>query len=69
VDAGASVVLSKDGGTAISFVVGDGVWDRPAAVAGFEQLTRRVAASAGGLPVKLALLDSKMETKKEVALR
>jgi hypothetical protein len=69
VDAGASVVLSKDGGTAISFVVGDGVWERPDAVAGFEQLTRRVAASAGGLPIKLLLLNSKMETEKEVALR
>ncbi len=69
VDAGASVVLSKDGGTAISFVVGDGVWERPDAVAGFERLTRRVAASAGGLPVKLMLLNSKMETEKEVALR
>jgi len=63
------VVLSKDGGTAISFVVGDGVWERPDAVAGFERLTRRVAASAGGLPVKLMLLNSKMETEKEVALR
>lgn len=69
VDAGASVVLSKDGGTAISFVVGDGVWERPEAVAGFEQLTRRVAASVGGLPVKLLLLNPKMETEKEVALR
>jgi hypothetical protein len=69
VDAGASVVLSKDGGTALSFVVGDGVWKRPDAVAGFEQLTRRVAAAVGGLPVKLMLLSSKMETKKEVTLR
>jgi hypothetical protein len=69
VDAGASVVLSKDGGTAISFVVGDGVWERPDAVAGFERLTRRVAVAAGGLPVKLMLLNSKMETEKEVALR
>jgi len=69
VDAGASVVLSKDGGTAISFVVGNGVWQRVDAVAGFEQLARRVAATVGGLPVMLRLLDSKMETKKEVALR
>jgi hypothetical protein len=69
VDAGATVVLSKDGGTAISFVVGDGVWKRPDAVSGFEQLTRRVATAAGGLPVKLMLLNSKMETEKEVALR
>jgi hypothetical protein len=69
VDAGGSVVLSKDGGTAISFVVGDGVWKQPDAVAGFEQLTRRVAVAAGGLPVKLMLLSSKMETEKEVTLR
>ena len=69
VDAGASVVLSKDGGTAISFVVGDGVWERPDAVAGFERLTRQVAAAVGGLPVKLLLLNSKMETEKEIAIR
>jgi hypothetical protein len=69
VDAGASVVISKDGGTAISFVVGDGVWERADAVAGFEKLTRRVAAAAGGLPVKLKLLNSQMATQKEVVLR
>jgi hypothetical protein len=67
VDAGASVVLSKDGGTAISFVVGDGVWARPEAVAGFELLVRRVAASVGGLPIELRLLNSGMEIEKDVA--
>jgi hypothetical protein len=69
VGSGATVVLSKDGGVAISFVVGDGVWKRPHAVTGFTQLTQRVAASAGGLPLTLRLLNSKMETEKVVALR
>jgi|SRR5579871_1031073 len=63
-DRGATVVLSKDDGTAIGFVVNAGVWDYPEAVAGFEDLVRRVAPSVGGLPIQLRLLDSLMETKK-----
>jgi hypothetical protein len=65
VDSGNRVVLSKDGGaTTISFVVADGVWDHPSAVARFEQLARKVAPSVGGLPVDVRLLDSQMETRK-----
>jgi hypothetical protein len=67
VDAGASVELAKDPGTAISFVVGEGVWERPEGVAGFERLARQVAASVGGPPIELRLLNSRMETKKAVA--
>jgi hypothetical protein len=64
-DRGASVVLSKDGGTAISFVVDDGAWNRPEIAAGFERLVRQVAGATGGLPIELRLLDPKMEPKKE----
>lgn len=68
-DRGVSVVVSKGGGAAIGFVVGEGVWERPDAIAGFERLARRVAASIGGLPVQVRLLNSEMETKEEVAVQ
>jgi hypothetical protein len=66
VDSGASVVLSKDGVTSISFVVGDGAWDRPGTVSAFEGLVRKVAPSVGGSPIDLRLLNSSMEVEKEV---
>ena len=68
-DLGAHVVISKGDGDTIGFVVGEGVWDRPEEVAGFERLARRVAASIGGLPIKLRLLNSQMEVKREVAIQ
>jgi hypothetical protein len=68
-DRGASVVLSKGDGTAISFVLDEGAWQRPDALAGFEQLVRRIAPSVGGLPVKLRLLSPSMEPKKEWIVR
>jgi hypothetical protein len=68
-DRGASVVLSKGDGTAISFVVNENAWERPETVAAFERLARRAAAPIGGLPIKLRLLNSEMETKREVAVR
>jgi hypothetical protein len=67
VDSGASVVLSKDGVTSISFVLGDGAWNRLGTVSAFEDLVRKVAPSVGGLPVNLRLLNSNMEIEKEVA--
>jgi hypothetical protein len=68
-DLGVTVVLSKGDGTAIGFVVADGVWDRREAPAAFEQLARRVAASVGGLPVQLRLLNAEMEVKQEAMVR
>jgi hypothetical protein len=68
-DLGVSVAVSKDDGTAIEFVVSDGVWDRPAAVAAFENLARKVAGSIGGLPVQLRLLNAQMETRKEAKVQ
>jgi hypothetical protein len=67
VGSGTSVVLSKDGVTSISFVLGDGAWNRPGTVSAFEGLIRRVAPSVGGLPVDLRLLNSNMEVEKEIA--
>ena len=68
-DLGVSVVVSKGDGTAIGFVVNEGVWERPEAVAAFGRLVRRAAASVGGLPIKLRLLNSEMETKKEAPVQ
>jgi hypothetical protein len=68
-DRGVSVVVSRNDGAAIGFVVGEGVWERPDAMTGFERLARRVAASIGGLPVQVRLLNPEMETEKEVAVR
>ena len=63
------VAFWKDGETAIGFVAADGVWNRPEAVAGFEQLVRKIAGSVGGLPVSLRLLDAGMQTHKEVTVQ
>jgi hypothetical protein len=68
-DTGVSVMLLKAGGTTVSFVVQEGVWDQPDAVATLERLTRMVAASVGGLPLKLRLLDPNMGIRKELALQ
>jgi len=67
-DAGASVVLSKDNVTSIGFVLGiKGAWDMPQLVAAFETLARKVAPSVGGLPIDLQLLSSDMKIRKGVA--
>jgi membrane protein YqaA with SNARE-associated domain len=68
-DRGFVVVLSKDkDGTAISFVVKDGVWDQPEMLAGFQQMGRELAPSVGGLPVKVRLVDALRQTKKELSV-
>jgi hypothetical protein len=68
-DRGAAVALLKGEGTAISFVVQDGLWDQPAAVATLDRLVRQVAPSVGGLPVELRLLDRSMDIKHEVTVQ
>jgi hypothetical protein len=68
-DKGASVELTKDGGTAISFVLNDGAWEQPAVVAALVRLTRRAAPSVGGVPITLRLLDSNMETERTATVR
>ncbi|HEX3747865.1 MAG TPA: hypothetical protein VHW09_28210 [Bryobacteraceae bacterium] len=63
---GATVALLKGEGTAISFVVQEGLWNDPAVTATLEHLVRRVAASASGLPVELRLLDRNMAIRQAV---
>jgi hypothetical protein len=67
-DLGASVAVSKGDGTAIWFVTNEGFWDRPEAIAGFERVARQAAASVGGLPIQVRLLNAEMETKKELTI-
>jgi len=67
---GVDVFLSKQSdGTAISFIVGDGVWDDAAMVATFEKMTRDAAPGVGGLPLKLRFENTSLEKKKEETLK
>jgi hypothetical protein len=68
-DSGVTVALLKGEGTVISFVVQDGVWDEPAAIATLDRLVRQVAPSVGGLPVELRLLDREMAIRQAVRVQ
>jgi hypothetical protein len=68
-DLGVTVMLLKGGGTAVSFVVREGLWERPETAAALEGLVRRVAPSIGGLPIEIRLLDPQMETRRRMAVR
>lgn len=68
-DRGVTVALLKGEGTVLSFVVQEGVWNEPAALATLDRLVRQVAASVGGLPVELRLLDRDMAIRQEVTVQ
>jgi hypothetical protein len=68
-DRGATVALLKGEGTVISFVVQDGLWDQPAAMATLDRLVRQIAPSVGGLPVELRLLDRTMDIKQSLTVQ
>jgi hypothetical protein len=68
-DAGATAAISKGDETAIWFVTNEGYWDNPNAVAAFESVARQAAASVGGLPVQVRLLNAQMEVKKLLAVQ
>jgi hypothetical protein len=68
-DQGTSVELTKDAGTAISFVLNEGAWQRPEVVGAFARLVQRVSAAVGGLPITLRLLNANMEPERAVAIR
>src|SRR5277367_1108300 len=68
-DHGVTVILSKDqDGTAVSFVVKDGIWDDASMVAGFQELGRGLAPAVGGFPIKVRLINSFKQVKKEIDL-
>jgi hypothetical protein len=53
----------------IAIVVHDGTWDDAATVEGLQNFVRLVADSAGGLPITLRLIDSKLNSMKEVPVQ
>jgi hypothetical protein len=66
-DTGASVLLNKGAsGTILSFVVKAGIWDDWGKVAAFEEIGRDMAASVGGFPLKVRLVDDGVTVKKEM---
>ena len=68
-DRGVAAIVSKDkDGTAVSFVVKEGVWDQPQMLLGFQQLGRTIAPSVGGLPIKVRLINYLRQTKKELTV-
>ena len=65
--AGSSVLLAKDDrGTVLSFVVSDGIWDDADSVSAFEDIVKEAASSVGGLPITLRLINTALETRKEI---
>jgi hypothetical protein len=69
-DRGVTVLLAKDsGGSTVSFVVKEGIWNNQKSVSQFEEIGRQVAPVIGGLPIKLRLLNSSLEVKKEVVIK
>jgi hypothetical protein len=66
---GVDVFLAKhEDGTMLSFVVDDGVWNQPGIQSEFEQVVRQVAHKVGGLPVRLRMMNTRLETKKDEAV-
>jgi hypothetical protein len=66
-DRGAMVEFSRAAeGTVIGIVVMNEIWNQPAMVTNFQEVIRHIAPSAGGVPIKLRLLDMAHDIRKEV---
>jgi hypothetical protein len=69
-DKGVDVFVSRrSDGTALSFIVADGVWNDASMVATFEKIARDAAPAVGGLPIHLRLENSSLEVKKDEELK
>ena len=67
---GTEVFLSQHSdGRIISFIVRDGAWQDPALVSEFEKVVHDVAGAAGGLPITLRLMTTRLEVKKDEVIR
>jgi hypothetical protein len=67
---GANVFLKKHtNGTTLAFVVTDGTWNNAQMVTDFENITRSVAPSIGGLPIDMRLLSTTLVMEKDVKLQ
>jgi len=65
-DRGVSVIVGKDkDGPVMSFPVEDGIWNQPDKVASFEEVGREMAPLLGGYPIKVRLLTTTRDVKKE----
>ena len=68
-DRGVSLTVAKDkDGPVISFPVEDGLWNQPGKVSSFEEVGREMAPLLGGYPIKVRLLDTTRELKKETVV-
>jgi serine/threonine protein kinase len=67
-DTGISVFVDKDpNGTTLSYVVKEGIWDQPAMVDAFEEISRKAVPNAGlGFPIHVRLIDNARTSRKEV---
>jgi hypothetical protein len=69
-DRGVTVLVSKDAdGVIVSFVVRKGLWDVAKDVANYVVVGRDIAPVVGGLPMRIRLVDSSLDVKREIALR
>jgi hypothetical protein len=68
-DRGVSVYLSKGkGGTVVSFVMKEGVWNDPHMVDSFQEIGREIAGSVGGFPLKVRMINTEREVKRELGI-
>ena len=68
-DRGVAVIVAKDkDGPVISFPVEDGIWNQPDKVSSFEEVGREMAPLLGGYPIRVRLLDTARDLKKEVVV-
>jgi hypothetical protein len=68
-DQGTSVMFTRTRGIPIvSFVLNEGGWDNPAAVAAFEEIGRRIATSVGGFPIQVHLTDAAWNIRKSLVI-
>jgi len=65
-DRGTSVFVDKDAaGATVSLVMQEGYWDRPGMLLSAEEVVREVADSVGGFPVRVRIMDSLQNVKKQ----
>jgi len=68
-DNGVTVLLDKGpSGTIVSFVVKEGIWDKPDMVSSFDEIGREIAPAVGGFPIQVRLLNKAREVKKETTV-
>jgi hypothetical protein len=68
-DNGTTVKVNRgQDGPVVSFVVKEGIWDKPDMVSSFDEMGREVAPEVGGFPIQVQLLNKDLEVKQESAV-